>query len=54
MNPKPRKCDRCEKLFTETNIVYDGGFYLCRPCKWYMDDNYPKLMAEEANEGKSK
>jgi formylmethanofuran dehydrogenase subunit E len=54
MNPKPRKCDRCEKLFTETNIVYDGGFYLCRPCKWYMDDNYTKLMAKEANEGKDK
>jgi hypothetical protein len=51
MKPKMRTCDCCERLFGESLLIYDGGLRLCKSCKEYCDIEYPKLMAEEANEG---
>ena len=44
------KCDCCEKEFGLDKLIRDGGLKLCKPCKAYIDVEYPKLMAEEARE----
>jgi hypothetical protein len=54
MKPKMKECDCCEKPFELAQLIPDGGLRVCYKCKVYMDITYPKLMAEEANEGKDK
>jgi len=49
-NDKKRMCDGCDKVMYETLLVYDGGFYLCKPCKDYMDKTYAELIREETAE----
>jgi predicted nucleic acid-binding Zn ribbon protein len=48
---KSYHCDCCEKIFSYNQLIRDGGLLLCNKCKQYCDREYPKLMAEEADEG---
>ena len=55
MKPKTkvimRQCDCCEKSFEGSQLIPDGGLHVCYKCQQYMRIEYPKLMAQEANEG---